>query len=95
MSIQNFDTNKAIRIGEDWESFLNEHPEIKVKKHNGKILDIIFPQEAEIPTLLILGGKVAHLEYLFNGEFVKYTSPNAHESKIYELVEEYNRNIGK
>lgn len=86
-------TKQAVRIGEDWESFLNEHPEIQVKTKDNNIVDVIFPNDATNRTLIILSGYITHLEYCLGDEHVRYTSPDAHKSKIYELVEEYNKNF--
>lgn len=89
-------TKKAIRIGEDWNSFLNEHSdEIQVIEKDGKIIDITLPVNAENKTLVVLNGEVAHLEYFLGNNHVRYTSPSAHKSKIYELVEEFNKKLAE
>lgn len=95
MVTENFITKNSFRIIEDWDSFLAEHPEIQVKLHKGIITDVIFPKKAKHTTLVILSGKVAHLEYFINGDSIKYSSPNAHQSAIYALIEEYNRKLAE
>lgn len=93
MGTQNFGTTNIVRLYESWDSLAKERPELCIKLKDGKITDVLFPNEAENTTLVILSGKVAHLEYTLNGEYVKYTSPDAHKSKIYELIEEYNKKL--
>lgn len=95
MGTQNFGTTHIVRIFEDWSSLLQQRPEIDVKFQNGAITDVVLPKEAQNTTLVILSGNVAHLEYFFNGEHIKYTSADAHKSKIYELLEEYNRKLAE
>ena len=90
MGTQNFGTENIIRIYHSWTSILEERPELDVRLNNGKITDVFLPKDAENTTLVILIGEVAHLEYFLHGEYIKYTSPNAHKSKLYELLEEYN-----
>jgi len=92
MSRQNFVTKNAIRIGEDWGSFLNEHPELRVRQRNGKVAYIMLPEEADHLTFVILNGEVAYIKYFFNEEWATYTSLDAHESKIDKSVEKYDKN---
>ncbi len=66
---------RAIRIGEDWASFLNEHPEIDVIMESGIITDIKLPQKATHSTLLLWNGEVLFLEYYFNHSFIIFSSP--------------------
>lgn len=66
---------KAIRIGEDWDSFLNEHPEIDVIASDGIITDIKLPQKATHITLLLWNAEVLFLEYYFNHSFISFSSP--------------------
>lgn len=63
----------AVRIGEDWDSFLNEHPEVTVKKSCGKIRNINLPSDATHVTYLISKGKVVFLEYCLNDIFIRYS----------------------
>lgn len=88
MSTQNFGTKNAIRIGEDWESFLKEHPELKVKKRNGKIVYIMLPEEVDHLTFVILNEEVAYIEYFYNDDWATYTSITAHESKLDVYIKE-------
>lgn len=63
----------AVRIGDSWESFLSEHPEIQVIEENSKIVDIKFSDnDVTNCTFVILDGCVAHLEYCLNGIFIQY-----------------------
>ena len=59
---------KAIRIGEDLDSFLNERPEIKIFKRDEKITCICIPQDAILNFLLIHEGILYELEYIYNDE---------------------------
>lgn len=88
MGTKIFGTKSAIRIGDDWESFLNEHPELRVKKRDEKIVYVMLPEEADNFTLVILDGEVAYISYCYNDNLVTYTSPTAHESKIDLYIEE-------
>ena len=57
----------AIRIGLDWESFQNEHPEIKlVKDFRGKIIRIHIPDEYIVSSIIFSPDKteVIYLSYI-------------------------------
>lgn len=57
---------KAIRIGEDLDSFLNEHPEIKIYSSDGKIVSILIPDDAMINSLIIIDKILYNLDYYYN-----------------------------
>lgn len=57
------DNMKAVRIGDDWDSFLNEHPDLRVVKDGENIVSVEFPPDAENSTLIILEGEVYILQY--------------------------------
>lgn len=57
---------KALRIGEDLDSFLNEHPEIKIYSSNGKIVSILIPDDAIIYSLIIIDKILYKLDYYYN-----------------------------
>ena len=59
---------KAIKIGEDIHSFLNEHPEIKIFKWDEKIQLICIPEDAILNFIFIADNTVYELEYTYNGE---------------------------
>lgn len=63
---------KAIRIGYDLDSFLNEHPEIRVIKAGEKITHIIIPEEVNINYLVISHGTIISFSYSYNGETFRY-----------------------
>lgn len=77
---------KAIRLEDDWECFLKEHPDILVEKKDGKIVNIIFPPGSEYNTLVLLSGKVYSLHYVLNDVSIDYKSPEACDSLLYELL---------
>lgn len=80
---------KAKRLGEDWESFMSEHPELIVEKKDGKIVNIIFPPEAECRTLVLLENfpnNVYSLHYIYEGVSIDYEAPEARNSLLYELM---------
>lgn len=57
----------AIRLEKDWDSFQNEHPEIKLVKDNrGKILYLSIPEEYTVTFLLLSSDKreVIHLSFI-------------------------------
>jgi len=91
MSTQNFVTTSIIRIYESWTSLLVERPEIDIKLQNGTVVDVVLPIQAENITFVILSGKVAHLEYFLNGEYIKYTPSSFYDARISDLLEEYNK----
>lgn len=65
---------KAIRIETDWESFLNEHPEITVlKSDTGKIINVFFPKGSTNTTLLLFDGKVICLEYCLGNHYITFS----------------------
>ena len=65
---------KAIRIGEDLNSFLREHPEIRIIKNNEKVTHLILPEDANINYLVIIEGTIQELNYTYNGETFHYES---------------------
>lgn len=93
MSTQNFVTTSIVRIYESWTSLLVERPEIDIKLQNGKVVNIILPVKAKNITFVILSGKIAHLEYFLNGEFIKYTSPISNDSTVYDFLKEYDKKV--
>lgn len=62
----------AIRIGSDLDSFLNEHPEIKIARKNGKIVSIRIPEDALIFSLNINSNELISLEYFYEGKLWHY-----------------------
>lgn len=79
----------AVRIGDSWESFLNEHPEVQVIEENSKIVGINFSNnDVTNLTFVILDGCVVHLEYCLNGVFIQYTS-NLYDDSLYALPIQY------
>ena len=64
---------KAIRIGEDLNSFLREHPEIRIQKFNEKIIAITFPEDVIVNNLLISEGILYNLIYTYNGKTYSYS----------------------
>lgn len=70
----------AIRLEKDWDSFQNEHPEIKLVKDNrGKILYLSIPEDYTINFLLLSSdkGEVIHLSFInpeHPNELVTYSS---------------------
>lgn len=65
--------SKAIKIGETLQSFLNEHPEVKViRSSNGRIRRVSFPEDATIVSLVILDNEVYDLEYIYNNELYHF-----------------------
>lgn len=65
---------KAIKIGEDINSFLNEHPEIRIVKRDGKIKSIHIPEDAILNFIFIADNTLYELMYTYKGElhhFVK------------------------
>lgn len=93
MSTQNFGTKSEVRNYYDWDELLKNQPEVKVNSVKGNVTDVMLPEEVESKTLVILNGEVAHLEYCLGTQYVRYISPNAHESAIYKLIQEYNKSI--
>lgn len=65
---------KAIRIGKDLNSFLNEHPEIRIHRRNNKIISIILPNDAQIVFLYILNNELCCLEYIYKNTFIEFSS---------------------
>lgn len=64
---------KAIRIGEDFETFLNEHPEIKITRNSeGKIKAIFIPEEADLVYISFSSQTIYELEYIYEGNLNKY-----------------------
>lgn len=64
---------KAIRIGKDLDSFLNEHPEIRIQRRNNKITSIIIPYDAQNTFLYILNNELCCLEYIYKNEFIEFS----------------------
>lgn len=65
---------KAIKIGNDLESFLNEHPEIKiVRDYEGKIKRIHIPDNATIFSLIILDNSLCDLAYMYEEKFYHFS----------------------
>ncbi len=67
--------SKAVRLDEDLDCFLEEHPELSVVRRNGKIVNILFPEEAENITLIILDdvpNNVYAIQYAYNGRIFSY-----------------------
>lgn len=64
---------KAIKIGKDLDSFLNEHPEIKIRKKNDKIIGIQIPIDADIVVLAIENSKLITLEYIYKEQLHHYS----------------------
>lgn len=64
---------KAIRIGNDLESFLNEHPEIRIVKRNEKIKFIFIPKDAIVHLLFMSDNIIYELEYTYNGNLYHYS----------------------
>lgn len=61
---------KPIKIGDDLETFLIEHPEVRiVRDFEGKIRAIYLPEDAEIFSLNISNNSLCDLCYLYNGKF--------------------------
>lgn len=65
---------KGIRIGLDLDSFLNEHPEIRIHRRNDKIIGITLPYDAQIVFLYILNNELHCLEYIYKNNFVEFSS---------------------
>jgi len=63
---------KGIRIGEDLNSFLTEHPEIKIHQTDGKITYISIPDEAIVHSLFIKDRILYDLEYTYKGNHHHY-----------------------
>lgn len=63
---------KAIKIGNDLESFLNEHPEIKLLKRDEKLKFILIPEDAIVHLLFIFDNILYELEYTYNGNLYHY-----------------------
>ena len=82
-------SKKALRLESDWGSFVNEHPELTIEEKDGKIINIIFPPEAECKTLILLEtipNNVYALSYIYNGKVAHYEAPEARNSLLYELL---------
>ena len=78
-----------MRLESDWESFVNEHPELTIEEKDGQIVNIIFPPEAECKTLVLLETIPNHvyaLSYIYNGKLAHYEAPEARNSLLYELL---------
>lgn len=66
--------SKAIKIGETLDSFLIEHPEVKIiRSSNGKIRRVCIPEDATITSLIILDNEVCDLAYIYNDEFYHFS----------------------
>jgi len=63
---------KGIQIGKDLDSFLNEHPEIKITSHDNKIIQIKIPEDAIIVSLIIADNTLCDLQYIYNDKLHKY-----------------------
>lgn len=55
------------------DSFLKEHPEIKIRKRNGKIIAIQIPIDADIVVLAIENSKLITLEYIYKEQLHHYS----------------------
>ena len=64
---------KAIKIGKDIGSFLNEHPEIKVFKIDGKIKFILLLEEIQLISLIIIDNCICDLQFCYNGEYYQFS----------------------
>lgn len=61
------------KIGMDLDSFLNEHPEIKLNRIGNEIISIQIPDDAIISFLYIKDSELLHLEYIYNDNLIKYS----------------------
>lgn len=65
---------KPVKIGDDLETFLKEHPEIQVfQNYEGKIKRIHIPEEATLFSLIISNNKLWDLAYLYQGNFYHFS----------------------
>lgn len=65
---------KASKIGNDLETFLNEHPEIQiVRDYDGKIKRIHIPDDATIFSLIISNNSLCDLSYMYDGKFYHFS----------------------
>ena len=82
------DNMKAVRIGDDWDSFLNEHPDLRVVKDGENIVSVEFPPDAENSTLIILEGEVYILQYSSTKYqcIQNFQSPKAKKSQLYKII---------
>jgi len=65
--------SKAIKIGQDLETFLNEHPEIKITRNSeGKIKAIFIPEEADLIYISYSSQSLYEIKYIYKGELNKY-----------------------
>lgn len=63
----------AVHIGDDWEGFLNEHPELKVEYiQDGYINKVIFPHDATSTYISLFDGVVHALSYCIGNSYFKY-----------------------
>lgn len=62
----------AIKIQETFEDFLEEHPELRVKRDSeGNIIRILFPPEAQKTSYTILYGNI-FVYYIYKGQKIKF-----------------------
>ena len=83
---------KAIRLDDDWDIFLNEHPELVIELKDGQVSNVIFPTDAENVTLVLLDNipnNVYYIQYTLpgNSDPIEYTSPEARKSLLYQLLD--------
>ena len=57
---------KGIRLGENWDTFCQEHPEIEVRKNlfSGKIEEIHFPESTRSYCIIYNCDEVICLDYI-------------------------------
>lgn len=63
---------KAIHIGRNLNSFLNEHPEIKIFKSNNKIKFILLSENVQIVSLFVIDDCVYDLQFFYNDNFYHF-----------------------
>ena len=76
---------------EDWNTLLNEHPEISLKTEGSKVIGVNLPETAVNVTCVIINNRIYTLEYYdtskTKGEnHIKYVSPFASQSELHRIV---------
>lgn len=70
---------KAIKLEDSLDSFLNEHPEIKISfSSNGKMRQIQIPEDAIIVSLVIADNTLLDLEYIYNNKLCRFSKKETH-----------------